>query len=778
MPSWRSLARLFAAVVLMMAVNTAHSGPAQAGAGERISEIRVTGAARISEDTILSQLELKRGEIFDAARSDRSIHALFATGHYKDVRIDRKGSVVTVKAVENPVVASVTFSGNSDIKADKLQAAIKLKNGAVYSQAKAHADAILLRDFYRNEGRLTTAIEPKATAKDGNKVDLAFVIQEGKVDRVSSITFEGNQAFSAAQLEDVVATVKSSWLDIIKSNSIYVAARLEEDRALLRRHYLTHGYADAKVLSADATLETGGKGYAVKYVIEEGDSFNFGLVKVESALQGIATSSLTAHVLVKPGEVYNAELIDKTTEAMSLALWESGQRFARVMPKRDRDAKARLIAITYLIEDGPHVTVERVDVSGNKKTQDAVIRREMKIVEGEPFNALVLERDKARIKALGFFKSVEMKTKPGASADKLIVTVDVVEDETLVLSVGGGYSTTEGIIGDIAIEERNLFGSGRSVKLKLAGSLLKLQAELGYTEPHLLGTNVVGGFDLFYKDFDASVQSSYKSQKIGGDLRAAYAISDTWSGSVNYSFVQNTIYGVGAAASPAIKEAVPGYPNTTSNTYYTSSIGYALAYDTRNSKKLPTSGTFFTLSQDLAGVGGDVRYIKSTADLRSYYALTKDVTLAGRTTAGNIMGWGGQDVRLLDMYYLGGESSVRGFASGGIGPRDTQSANLDALGGKNYITTTAEARFGLPLIPDDIGLRGVVFADAGSLFGTSASAAKLPGLSGTTASLRSSVGAGLIWDSPIGPLRADYAFPLSKQPFDKVQPWSFGLAAF
>ena len=746
-------------------------------APENITEIQISGAERISRETILSQLELKRGAPYDTGKADRSIHTLFATKQYKDVKIDHKAGVVTVTVVESPIVALVIFTGNSEVKADKLEPAVKLKKGEVYTEAKAHADALSLRDVYRHEGRLTTEIEPKAVSKPGNKIELTFAITEGKVNKVSSISFEGNSAFKSQELESVIATARSSWLDILKSDSIYVAGRLEQDRDLLRRHYLTHGFAEVKIATAEGALDTAGTGYAVKFAIDEGDRFTFGAVALDPAIKDLDTAHLTQLILPQSGDVYNAAEIDKTTEGLSLALWESGQKFARVNPVFERDRGKKRISIKFRIEEGPHITIERVAVSGNTKTQISVILREMKLREGEAFNALILARDRTRIKALGFFKSVDTKVQKGSSADTVIVSVDVVEDQTLVASFGGGYSTVEGVIGDVALEDHNLFGTGQSAKLKLAGSLKKLQAEASFTEPHFLGSNLAAGFDIFYRDYDASTLSSYKSQKIGGDLRVGYPITDTLTGSVNYTFTQNKIYDVGAAASMAIKEAVPGFPNTNSNTYYTSSVGYALAYDTRNSKKLPASGTFFQLTQDFAGAGGDVRYIKSTVDARHYMPVSDNVTLVGRATAGNIMGWGGQDVRLLDMYYMGGET-VRGFAAAGIGPRDTASANLDALGGKSYISTTAEARFGLPLIPDDIGLRGAVFADAGSLFGTSAAASKLPGLAGANATLRSSAGVGLIWDSPIGALRADYAFPLSKQAFDKTQPWSFGLAAY
>jgi outer membrane protein insertion porin family len=344
------------------------------------------------------------------------------------------------------------------------------------------------------------------------------------------------------------------------------------------------------------------------------------------------------------------------------------------------------------------------------------------------------------------------------------------------LGFGVGYSTTEGIVGDISLVERNLFGNGQWLRLKLAGSLTRMQADIGFTEPHFLGSNVAAGFDLFYKDIDYTDQASYKSQRIGGTLRARYPISDEWSVGTNYTFARNKLYDVGPGASAAIQEAA-GFPGASSNIYYTSSVGYSVTYDTRDNKRRPTSGVFYTVAQDLAGVGGDVRYIRSVGEARGYYAITDEITAMGRATGGIITGWGGQDVRLLDLFYKGNET-VRGFASAGYGPRDTLSPNQDALGGKMFYSTTAELLFQIPGVPQDFGLRGAVFADAGSLWGLNATAAKQPGAVGSTPAMRASVGVGLAWDSPIGALRADYAFPIFKQPFDKTQNFSFGLMPF
>ncbi|HKD58314.1 MAG TPA: outer membrane protein assembly factor BamA [Hyphomicrobiaceae bacterium] len=746
-------------------------------AAQTITAIEVKGNRTVDGDLVRSHVKLAPGGVYDAAKVSQSIKALFATGLFAHVTIERRGTSLLVVVAENPIVSAVFLEGNTAIDKAKLEEQVQLKPRARYTDAKGHADTLRLREQYRRLGRLTTTIEPSVTYQSDGRVEVTYVINEGAVTKVDAIRFVGNRALSEAQLRDVVSTSQSGWFDILKSAAFYDPERIEQDKDLLRRHYLKHGFPDARVVAAEAVQNPQGTGYTITFTVEEGERFTFAPTTVESSLRGADPAKLQELVAVKPGNAYSQEAIEKSVEKMTLALSDQGLAFAQVKPTPKRDAEGHTIAIAFHVEEGPRIYVERIEIVGNKKTQDFVIRREFRVAEGDAVNAFLIESGRRRVQALGFFKSVALKRRAGSAPEKIVITLEVVEQETINLGIGVGYSTSEGIVGDISIKENNLFGSGQSLGVKLSGSLVRLQAELGFTEPHLLGTNVAGGFDLFYKDVDYTQQASYMSQKIGGDLRLRYPLSDEWSAGVNYTFVRSTLYNVGDQASLAIKEAVPGYPNTTSSTYYTSSVGYSLAYDTRDNKKRPTSGVYYTIAQDLAGVGGDVRYIRSVGELRAYYPVTDEITAVGRATGGVIGGWGGQDVRLLDLFNMGGES-VRGFATAGIGPRDVLSANQDALGGKMFYATTAELLFQLPGVPQDLGLRGAVFADAGSLWGVNGTAATLPGLAGNTATPRASVGIGLAWDSPIGALRADYAIPLVKQPSDKTQPFSFGLMPF
>jgi outer membrane protein insertion porin family len=748
-------------------------------AAETISEIEIGGHRTVGPDSVRPHLQLAKGQPYDPAKADRSIKALFATGLFSDVRIEQKrGGVVVVQVTENPVVATVSFEGNTVNDKAKLEEQTQLKPRMRYTASRANADAVRVRELYRRQGRLATTVEPKAVSRGEGRVDVVYVVKEGEVTKVDSIGFVGNRAFSPSQLRDVVSTSQSAgWLDVFKTAAFYDPERIERDKELLRRHYHRSGFPDARVTAARAVKNEEGTGYLVSFAIVEGERYTFDTVSIDSRLAGVDAGALETYVRLKPGGPHNQETVDKAVETVTLALADQGHAFARVRAVPARDDRRRAIAVAFRIEEGPRIFAERIDIVGNKKTKDFVIRRAFRIGEGDPVNAFMVERGKKRVQALGFFKRVEVKSDPGSAPDRVVITIGVIEDESNNLSFGVGYSMADGVVGDISLTERNFLGNGQWLRLAIAGSQTRLQAEVGFTEPRFLGTNLAAGFDLYYKDLDYTRQASYKSQRIGGTLRVAYPIAENWTGSVNYTFVRNKLFDVGSNASRAIQEAIPGFPGATSNTYNTSSVGYSLTYDTRDSKKRPTSGVYYTVAQDLAGVGGDVQFVRTVGDARAYYALTDDVTFMGRATGGMITGWGGQDVRLLDLFYRGGET-VRGFATAGIGPRDTQSANQDALGGRMYYSTTAELLFGIPGVPDDLGLRGAVFADAGSLWGLNSTAAKAPGAVGGTPALRASVGMGLAWDSPIGNLRVDYAFPLVKQPYDKTQALSFGLRPF
>ncbi len=741
------------------------------------ADIEVRGLRTIAADAVRSYLKFSTGSTIDERMIDGALKTLMSTGLFADAQISRQGNAVTITVVENPIIAEVAIEGASAIEKKTVEEQLKLKPRERFTEARAKADAIRVRDLYRRQGRMATTVATSVKRRSDDRVDVVVVIKEGAVSKIERLAFAGNQAFSERQLRDVISTSESSWFDILKAAAFYDPERIENDRELIRRHYHDHGFPDARVSEVDADLNSQGTAYLVTFKIDEGSRHRFGPSRIETKVGGVDSKAIEAAVKLKPGEPYSRRQIEQSSEAMTELLVKQGHPFARVDAKPRIDSVNGRVDVVFRIEAGRPLYVERIDITGNQRTKDHVIRRELRFAEGDPLNAHLIDRARVRIKALGFFKSVEVKPESGSAPDRTRLTIAVVEQETGEFGFGGGYSSSEGIIGDISWTERNLLGNGQYLRFKVSGSATRAQADIGFTEPHFLGSNLAAGFDLFYKDVDYLRQASYKSRKAGGDLRLGVPITDQLSSSVNYTFSRNTLYDVGPAASVAIREAVPGFPGNASTSYNTSSVGYGVAYDTRDSRRRPTTGVYVTTAQDFAGVGGDTRYLRTVAEARGYYTVADGVTLFGRTSGGVIGGWGGQDVRLLDLFYKGNET-VRGFATAGFGPRDTLSANGDALGGRMYLAATGETQFDLPGVPTDLGLRGAVFADAGSLWGVNRTASALPGVTGATPALRASAGVGLTWDSPLGPLRADYAIPLVKQPFDKLQPFSFGLSPF
>ncbi len=774
---WATVAVPLASAALNASgVTTANSfvGVAQA---QTIRTIVVEGNRRVEPETVRTYLTFTEGDSYDEFEVDESLKALFATGLFSDVQIDRNGGTVLVKVVESPIINKVAFEGNSSVDDETLAAEVQLKPRSIFTRSRVQGDVQRILDVYTRQGMFTASVEPKIITLDQNRINLVYEISEGGETEVQSINFVGNRSYTDSELRDAITTTQSGWLDFLSSTNVYDPDRLNLDRELLRQFYLKNGYADAQVLSAVADLDQSGTGFFITFTIDEGVQYNFGDVRIESSLRDVDVAGIEIPLLAKPGEIYNAALVEKDIERITLAVAGEGYAFARVRPQAVRDEIGRTIGVIYNVEQGPRVYIERIEVFGNTRTEDKVIRREFRLAEGDAYNQLIVNRARQRLNALRFFKSVDVRRLPGSAPDRVVVQVTVVEESTGELSFGGGFSTSEGIIADVSITERNLLGKGQFLRLKLGGSLERLQADLSFTEPRFLDRNLAAGFDIFHKEVDQTDSSSFRSRKSGFGLRLGFPLGQNLSGGLRYNLVRDQIFDVQNSAGLSVRNAV-GCGTITAEpicnneaTDFVSSIGYSVSYDTRNSRQNPTSGLFATLSQDIAGLGGSIAYVRTAAEGRAYYRVAKGVTLVGRVIGGHIVGLG-QDVRLLDSFYKGGET-IRGFESSGIGPRDAD-GNQDALGGTMFYAATAEVRFPIPLLPEEFGLSGAIFADAGSLYDVGS---QIAGLTvNDSNSIRSSVGASLLWNSPLGPLRADYSHVLSSEEFDEEQAFRFGAS--
>ncbi|MEO0672226.1 MAG: outer membrane protein assembly factor BamA, partial [Pseudomonadota bacterium] len=724
------------------------SGQAQA---QTIRAIEVVGNRRVEPETVRSYLSFSVGDQYDPGLANDSLRALFDTGLFADVSIDPQGATVVVTVQENPVVSKVAFEGNDEIDDKTLAGEVRLKSRSVYTRARALADAQRIMSVYRRQGRFAASVTPQLIQLGQNRVNVVFEIVEGEKTTVQTINFIGNRAFSDGQLRDIITTTQSGWFDWLKGTNVYDPDRLNLDRELLRQYYLKNGYADVQIVNANAELDRDGQGFFITFAIDEGERYTFGDVRIENSLPDLRPETLQGEILSLSGATFNSAQVDKTVEKLTLRVAEQGFAFARVRPRADRDPDNRVINLTYVIDEGSRVYIERIDISGNERTKDYVIRREFRLAEGDAFNPLMVDRARKRLQALGFFKAVNVRPRQGSGPDRVVIDVKITEQPTGELSFGAGYSTTEGVIGDIGITERNLFGNGQFLRLKLAGSLERMQIDLSFTEPRFLDRNLSAGFDLFHKEIDASDTSGYKSRKSGGSVRLGFPLAENLWMNTRYSITRDEVFDV-ETSSPAITQA--------EGSYITSLVGTTIRYDQRNHPRNPNRGYYVSVGTDFAGLGGDSQYVRLSGEIRGYYPIYEGITLVGRAIGGHIEGWGGEEPRLLDLYYKGGET-IRGFERAGIGPRDRGTG--DALGGQTYWATTAEVRFPFPLVPTELGITGAVFADAGSVFGATSFAKNAVANLDDDASVRASVGASLLWNSPLGPLRFDYAFPLLKE---------------
>ena len=754
--------------------------PAVPMAGGRIANIRVEGNRRIEAASVRSYLLLKAGDPWDPERVDDSLKALFATGLFADVRMIREGNTLVVKVVENPIINRIAFEGNSRISDKDLQPAIHLRPQLVYTRTAVQDDVRRILELYRLRGHFAATVDPKVIQLSENRVDLVFEINEGPATEVRSINFVGNQRFSDSTLRGVIATKESRWWRFLSTSDTYDPDRIAYDRELLRKFYLSEGYADFHVISAVAELTPDRDGFIITYTIEEGPRYRFGKVDVAIKLKGVPRSQVLPLLTVHSGDWYDADEVEHSIAKLTDELGNHGYAFVEVKPEIVRQRKTRTIDITFDVQQGPRVYVQRIDIIGNVRTLDKVIRREMRLVEGDAFNENKLQRSKDRIKNLGFFKKVDIKTRPGSVPDRTIITVEVEEQSTGQLSFGLGLSTADGPLIDASIREQNFLGRGEDVRIGGVLSLRAQQVDLSFTQPYFLDRNLAAGFDLFEvqtsptANFFSGVTPPYVQFSYGGSLRAGYQISEHLRQTWHYTARSDDITQVQSDAALFIA--------LEQGTHLTSEIGQVLLYDRRDNRLQPTSGYYTSLGTDFAGAGFGVKYIRSKVDAGYYYSLWPNWVMGLTGEAGDIFGWGGQPVLLQDRFFVGGDNLI-GFEQAGIGPRDTISG--DALGGNEYYT--AKLALGIPLgLPKELGLSGSVFANVGSLFGNDQQHITLtptdleftggrPPHIVDTSALRGAGGVGIEWHSPFGPIEVDLAVPFLKQPFDKSQFFHFSF---
>jgi outer membrane protein insertion porin family len=772
------------------------AGPA---AAQTVNSIVVQGNRRVEAATIRSYFKGGPGGQLSPAAINEGLKALYATGLFSDVHIGHEGGRLVVSVVENPVINQVAFEGNHKAKDEQLKTEVQSKPRGTLSKPTVQADVQRIIEIYHRSGHFDVTVVPKIIELPNNRVNLVFEIHEGPKTGVAEIRFVGVHAFSTGRLKGVIKTSESNWLSFLQTTDIYDPDRVEADRDLLRRFYLQHGYADVRVTSATGYYDPAKKGFVVTFTIDEGGRYHFGSVDVISNVHALNPVILRGRLKVHSGDVYNADLVQKSVEDMTIEAAKHGYAFATVHPRGDRDFKKHLINIAFVVEEGVRAYIERINIRGNTRTRDYVIRREFDIGEGDPYNRALIDRAERRLKNLDFFKSVKITTEPGSAPDRVVVNVDVVEKSTGEFSISGGYSTADGFIAEVGVAERNLMGTGRYAKVSVSYGQYTRGFGFSYVEPYFLGYRMAGGVDIYARQNLANNYVSYDTQTIGTNLRLGFGLTEELSVQPRYSIYQQKIslpdqydncsYPPGEMFSggPPSGYHTHTYPVTPGDECYSdgeaslavrkelaqgpvlvSSLGYTVAYNTLDNVKVPTSGLYAEIKQDVAGIGGDVNFIRTSAEMRSYYEVLPDVVGVLKLQGGNISPWGGQDLRMLDHFFMG-PNLVRGFEPAGIGPRDlTQGTTNDALGGSMYWGASVEAQTPLYFLPKEVGIKVAVFADAGNVWDYQGPT--YWDVTGETLQvgldnikdIRSSVGVGFIWDSPLGPLRFDLAYPLTK----------------
>ncbi|MEE8188216.1 MAG: outer membrane protein assembly factor BamA [Kiloniellales bacterium] len=719
--------------------------------GGIIKEIRIEGVQRIEPETVRSYMRVNPGDRFDPIRLDKSLKNLFSTGLFADVTLRREGDALIVSVVENPIINRIAFEGNDRLDDDTLSSEVTLRPRVVFTRTKAQHDTQRLLEIYRRSGRYAATVEPKVIQLPQNRVDLVFEINEGPTTRIESINFIGNRVFSDSSLRDEITTTESAFWRFFSSSDTYDPDRLTFDRELLRRYYLREGYADFRVVSVVAELLPDREGFIVTFTVEEGERQIFGKIDITTTLKNLDPELLHEDIVSEEGEWYNAEEVSKTIENLTDVVGNLGYAFVDIRAETERDLENRLIHVTYDIQEGPKVYVERIDIQGNTRTLDQVVRREFRLVEGDAFNTAKLRRSRQRVRNLGFFRTVDVANQQGSTPDRTIITVDVEEQSTGDLTFGAGFSTSAGPIGSVGIRERNLLGRGQDLRVNGTLSGEQSQISVSFTEPYFLGRNLSAGIDAF-RILNQSDEQTFDLDRIGGSLRAGFSWSEDLRQVVRYTLERQEIADVDDTASLLVKEE--------EGTAIESSVSQELTFETLDNRFDPREGYIVRLKNEFAGLGGDVRYAKSSIGGSYYYPIMEDWTVSLRGETGGIVGLG-QDTRISDRFFIGGRN-LRGFEFAGVGPRDVRSD--DSLGGKYFYTGTLELAF--PLItPEELNIRGRVFTDIGTAWGLDKTTVDVR----DETSPRISVGAGITWQSPFGPIVVDLGIAVVKEDFDKTE---------
>jgi outer membrane protein insertion porin family len=738
-----------------------------------IRNIDVRGAERVGADTVRSSLTIVPGKDFSNADIDASIKRLYATGFFSDVRISVSGSTLVVSVNENQLINQIVFNGNRKIKDEKLILLVKSQPLGPYSESGIEADLQSLRRAYAEIGRSDVEITVQTAPVGNGRVNVAFVINEGDRTKIDQINFTGNNHYGATRLRSLIATKESGWFSFLTRKDIYNEDKLRGDEEALRQFYYNHGFADFRVISSNATLDPATNKYTINFDVDEGERYTFGAINVESTVDGVDVEELKGLTESREGKTYRARDVQDTITAISKRVASAGYPFASVTPRGNRDLTNKTISVDYLVDQGERAYIERIEVRGNTTTRDYVVRREFDVSEGDAFNQSQIAEAKERLMRLGYFSTVMVTTSPGSAPDRVVLIVDVVDQPTGNFGIGAGYATGgEGFILEASVEEKNFLGRGQYIRVAASGGAVTRNYSISFTEPYFLGYRLAAGFDLFKSESQLYDNYSYNDQ--GFSLRVTAPITNDLTTTLRYTYRESDY-----TSDNETDLSIPYRQLVNKSPWLTSSVSAALNYNTLDTAVLPHEGIIASLTQEVAGLGGDSDFYKISGKARGYYTMSDEWDIVGSLSGagGTMFSTTGNNLNVFDQFSLD-SNDIRGFSNTGIGPR--MKKNDDPLGGTTYFTASAEMTFPMPGVSPDAGFRGGFFVDAGTLYGNDVYLTKKaqknlqPG--SDDMHLRAAAGASIIWSSPFGPLRVDYAFPFMKEDYDIVQRLKFGMS--
>ncbi len=745
------------------APSAAPAAPAPAPA-PIIRHIVVRGTQRTDVSTVLAYINIREGDPYDPAQIDQALKTLFATGQFTSATRDSFNpatGTLTIQVFENPIVNQVVFEGNSKISDKDLTKEVQIKPRSVFTRAKVQSDVGRIIEVYRRAGKFSARVDPQIIQRPDNRVDLIYKISEGPSTGIARINFVGNHVYDASTLKGQIATEESAWWKFLASNDNYDPDRLGFDREQLRRFYTSHGYADFKVISAVAELAPNRSDFYLTFTLSEGPKYKVGKIIINSKIRELTPQALRPLVKMNTGDVYNAEEVQRAIDALTNAAGTRGYAFAQIHPRPNRVAGKNVIDWTFDIDQGPRVYIEKINIVGNTRTLDKVIRREFRLAEGDAFNRVLVDRSRTRIRALGFFKDVEVKDSPGSQPDRTNLTVSVTEQSTGSIQLGLGYSSVSQLVGEFSYTEINMFGRGQNMKASVQISQISKQYQFSFTEPYFLDRPLITGFDLYKAQINYE-QATYQSDTTGISLRMGFPISEYAIVGLRYSYqIQNVL-----PFSNAPLEIRLAAGNS-----YGSVFGFTYSYSDIDDVRKPTTGMNFAFSQDFAGFGGNLRYIKSDMSFQTYKPLLGDLVVGSfALNAGYITGYDGTPVP-ISMRYFKGADSFRGFALAGVGPRDVAApTNTGAIGGNVFAIGTFAAR--LPdLLPQSYGVTLGLFGDFGTVGRIDNPIRSCTAISciKDNFAFRASAGVTIGWVSPFGPIEIDLGLPIVKAPYDRPQ---------